>query len=59
MDKTQIIIVAVSLALVAFRLYQKYVKKNKSITGTDTKTSSDSAFSPSSKEDDYEPYSKR
>ena len=51
MDKTQIIIVAVSMALVAFRLYQKYVKKNKSITGTDTKTSS--------KEDDYEPYSKR
>jgi len=58
MDKTQIIIFSATIAVVAVRLYMKYMKKKNDRSGTDTKASSDSAFSSSSKDDDYEPYSK-
>jgi len=42
-----------------FRLYQKYFKKDKDKSSSPTKTTSDSGFSSLSKDDDYEPYSKR
>jgi uncharacterized membrane protein YebE (DUF533 family) len=59
MDKTEILLLAVVLAFLAVRLYQKYKKKDKSKQGTAIKTSSGSVFSSSVKEDDYEPYSKK
>ena len=56
MEKNQIIITVAVAAFAAIRLYQKFNKKNKS-AGTGTKThSSDFA---SSKDDEYEPYSKK
>jgi hypothetical protein len=50
MDKKDIIIFAIVISFVAFRLYQKYVKKPNSNTTSDSKIS---------KDDDYEPYSKK
>jgi hypothetical protein len=59
MDKTQIIIFAVAMVFLAFRLYQKYIKKDKNNAGSTTKKTEGSLFPASSKDDDYEPYSKR
>jgi len=57
MDKKDILIFAAVLAFLAFRLYQKYAKKDQKGTANDKKTSSDSTFFSTSKDDDYEPYS--
>jgi hypothetical protein len=57
MDKTQIIIFVILFAVLGFRIYQKYFNKNK--RGTDTKSSQDSQSALSSKDDEYEPYSKK
>ncbi|TAL66492.1 MAG: hypothetical protein EPN88_08335 [Bacteroidetes bacterium] len=59
MDKIQITIFATALAILAIRLYQKFIKKNKRQPGTDKKISSGSVFPSSPKDDDYEPYSKK
>jgi hypothetical protein len=59
MDKSEIFIFAAVIIFVAFRLYQKYMKKGNYNTGSKTKESSGSSFSTSSKDDDYEPYSKK
>ena len=59
MDKTQIFIFVFAMVFLAFRLYQKYVKKNTDKSGTDTKNVPGSKFSSSSIDDDYEPYSKK
>jgi hypothetical protein len=59
MDRTQIIIVAVTLGVVAFRLYQKYGKKNKPNGGDGAKTSTGSSFPSTTKNDDYEPYARK
>jgi hypothetical protein len=59
MDKTSAIVFFSAMAFLAFRLYQKYVKKEKGKTGNDTGVSNGSQFSSSSKDDDYEPYSKK
>jgi hypothetical protein len=59
MDKVEIIALSAVFAIVAVRLYQKYIKKDKGKSGNYTKTSPGSMFSSSSKDDDYEPYSKR
>lgn len=59
MDTKDIIIFTVVFAFLAFRLYQKYGKKQKGSSTTDTKTSSGTAFSSTSKDDDYEPYAKK
>ncbi|MEI6049513.1 MAG: hypothetical protein WCS03_11490 [Bacteroidota bacterium] len=59
MDKTEIIIFAVAMVFLAVRLYQKFKKKDKGKPVADNKTSSGSVFSSTSKDDDYEPYSKR
>lgn len=56
MEKSQIIIIAAVAAFASIRLYQKFYKKNKS-AGAESKTfASDFA---SSKDDGYEPYSKK
>jgi len=61
MDKSQIIIIFALLAVVGIKVYQKYIKKDKtkSGTGTENKSSSGMPFSSDSKEEDYEPYSKK
>jgi hypothetical protein len=59
MNKVEIIALSAAFAIVAIRLYQKYIKKGKGKPGTETKTSSGSVFSSSSKDDEYEPYSKK
>jgi len=59
MDTKDIIIFSAVMAFLAFRLYQKYAKKNQKGTANDKKISSDSAFFSTSKDDDYEPYSRK
>jgi hypothetical protein len=59
MDKTQVIIFSAAMAFLVFRLYQKYLKKGKFKPGDKNKTPSGSGFSSSTKDDDYEPYSKK
>jgi hypothetical protein len=56
MDQEYIIIFIAVLAIVGIRLYQKFAKKGKGISGRDATFSS---FSSSAGEDDYEPYSKK
>jgi hypothetical protein len=58
MDTKQILIFAVAFLVVGIRLYMKYAKKNdnKSEKGT---SSSATSFPSSTKDDDYEPYSKK
>jgi hypothetical protein len=58
MDKTQTIIFAVAMAFLAVRLYQKYVKKNAK-SGSENKPSSVNSVPDVSKDDEYEPYSKK
>jgi hypothetical protein len=59
MDKTQIAIFAAAMAILGIRLYQRYVKKNKAKMGSETKPGSGASIPSSSKDDDYEPYSKK
>jgi len=59
MDKTQIFIFAFAMVFLAFRIYQKYIKKGTGKSGTDTKDATESKFSSPSKDDDYEPYSRK
>jgi hypothetical protein len=54
-DQTSIIIAAAAFAYLAVRLYQKYIKKD---TGNKSSSTKRDSFS-SSKDDDYEPYSKK
>ena len=56
-DKLQIVIFIVLFAFVGFRLYQKYIKKDDGKPGEVKKPGS--SFASSSKDDDYEPYSKK
>jgi hypothetical protein len=59
MNKSEIIlIVSVFLAL-GFSLYRKYIRKDKGNLRSGSGMKSDSSFSSSSKDDDYEPYSKK
>jgi uncharacterized membrane protein YebE (DUF533 family) len=59
MDTKDVILFGAIIAFVAFRLYQKYVKKDQKGTANDKSTSADSTFFASSKDDDYEPYSRK
>jgi hypothetical protein len=56
MDSKDIVIFVAVFAALGFSLYKKYVKKNQGSQGTHNKPGS--SF-PSSKDDDYEPYSKK
>jgi len=57
MEKSEIILLVAALTFAGFRMYQKYVKKNGSQTGEKSKITT--AFPSTSKEDEYEPYSKK
>jgi hypothetical protein len=59
MDKNQILVFSAVAAVLAVRLYLKYKQKEKAKSGTGEKSSSSTSFPPSSKDEDYEPYSKK
>jgi hypothetical protein len=59
MDKSNIAIFTAVMGVAAFRLYQKYIKKEKNKTGSNANSPSGSGMQSSSKDDDYEPYSKK
>jgi hypothetical protein len=55
-DQTSIIIAVAAMSYLAVRLYQKYIKKDK---GNKNPIPKSGPFLSSSKDDDYEPYSKK
>jgi Tfp pilus assembly major pilin PilA len=57
MNTLEIILISAAFAVVGIRLYQKYVKKNQGKPATGK--TNDSTLSYSSKDDEYEPYSKK
>ncbi len=59
MQKKDIIVFVAVAIFLAFRLYQRYTKKKNQNTDTAANTNTGSGFPSSSKDDDYEPYSKR
>jgi len=59
MDKTQIILFSAAMAFLALRLYQKYFKKDKNKSGAESNPNAGTAFPSSSKDEEYEPYSKK
>jgi uncharacterized membrane protein YebE (DUF533 family) len=59
MDTKQILIITFVLAYLAFRLYQKYYKKDKGNSDSISKPKDSSSFPSSLKDDKYEPYSKK
>jgi hypothetical protein len=59
MHNFQILIIIAVIAFLAIRLYKKYGKKNKNDQGINTNPSSGKSVPSSSKDEDYEPYSKK
>ena len=59
MKSKDIAVLVAVLVYLAVRLYMKYGKKLKNDSTATTKTNADSKFSSFSKEDEYEPYSKK
>ena len=59
MHNSQILIFSAVMAFLALRLYQKYFKKDKNKSGTQTKSDSGTSFQSTSKDEEYEPYSKK
>jgi hypothetical protein len=59
MHNSQVLIFSAVIAVVAIRLYQKFIKKDKGNSGTKEINPTGSSFPSSSKDDDYEPYSKK
>jgi len=57
MNKFEIILLSAVIGVIAVRIYQKYVKKNQGKQGGGNTQST--TLSSSSKETDYEPYSKK
>jgi hypothetical protein len=56
-DNLQVVLFGLIFAFAGFRIYQKYFKKGDPKQGEQKKHGS--VFTSSSKEDDYEPYSKK
>jgi hypothetical protein len=59
MSTTEVILIACVFVVLGFSLYKKYIKKDQDKTGYGQKKTKGSSFSFPSKDDDYEPYSKR
>lgn len=59
MKNKEIIIFVAVVVYAAVRLYMRYGKKEKNNSDSTSKTNMDSRFNSSSKEDEYEPYSKK
>jgi hypothetical protein len=59
MGKADIIVITAAFAAIGFSLYRKYIRKNQEKTGKGPESQYGSSFSSPSKDDDYEPYSKK
>ena len=59
MHNSQILIFSAVMAFLALRLYQKYFKKDKNKSGAESNPNAGTAFPSSSKDEEYEPYSKK
>lgn len=59
MGKVEIFLVIIAFAVLAFRIYQKYIKKDKGVRDTGSKNPGGSISSSSTGDDDYEPYAKK
>ncbi len=59
MHNYEILIFVAAMAVLAIRLYQKYVKKTKGNQGFDSRSATGTSFPSTAKDDDYEPYSKK
>jgi len=58
MEKKDIIFIAIAFAALGISLYRKYARKNQSGKSHQKHETGGSSF-PATKEDDYEPYSKK
>jgi hypothetical protein len=59
MDKTNIFILVFAATILAFRIYQKYIKKNRDAGKAGGMGSVSQHSESGSKDDEYEPYSKK
>jgi hypothetical protein len=59
MDKNQILVFSAVVAVLAVRLYMKYKKNDKFKPGSEAKSSASTDFPSISKDEEYEPYSKK
>jgi hypothetical protein len=59
MKTSDLIILIVAITALGFSLYRKYILKNKGQTKGGIGSQQGSSFSSHSKDDDYEPYSKK
>jgi len=59
MDNVEIIALSAVFAVLAFRLYQKYSKKDLNKGESSQKNQGGHLFSSNNHDDDYEPYSKK
>lgn len=59
MDKSELITTILSFSLVGVILYRKYAKNRQNKSGSSTDRNTGSSFSSHTKDDDYEPYSKK
>jgi hypothetical protein len=59
MDKNQILVFSAIAAALAIRLYRKYRMKDKIKSGPEGKVPPSTSFPTSSKDEEYEPYSKK
>ena len=59
MSKVEIIAIIFAVGILAFRIYQKYIKKEKPDKGNGVKDSAGKVSGLSSADDDYEPYARK
>jgi hypothetical protein len=59
MNKSEIALIIITFLALGFSLYRKYGKKDKVNTASGSGIKPGSSFSSTSKDDDYEPYSKK
>jgi hypothetical protein len=59
MESKEIILLLLTFTVVGFSIYRKYIQKDKGKMGSSPRPQSGSLLSSHSKDDDYEPYSKK
>jgi hypothetical protein len=59
MDKSNVIFIVIALVGIGFSLYRRYMRKDQGKGAGGSATRNMTSFPGASKEDDYEPYSKK
>ena len=59
MGKVEIFAIIIVVAILSFRIYQKYIKKEKGDKASDSKNPNVFISGSSTKDYDYEPYAKK